>query len=46
MIDFKNGKKENQIFTICKNGQDFKFEVETPQDFLSQLLGNKSAELD
>ena len=35
MIDFKSGKKENQILTICKNGQDFKFEVETPQDFLN-----------
>ena len=46
MIDFKNGNEESRVLTICKDGKDFKFEVETPQDFLSQLLGNKSAELD
>ena len=46
MIDFKNGNKESRVLTIYKNGQDFKFEVETPQDFLSQLLGSKFAELD
>lgn len=37
MIDFKSGEKESRILTICKNGQDFKFEVETPQDFLNAL---------
>ena len=35
MVDFKCGKEESRILTICKNGQDFKFEVETPQDFLN-----------
>lgn len=35
MIDFKSGKEECQVLTICKNGQDFRFEVETPQDFLN-----------
>lgn len=37
MIDFKSCKEESQVLTICKNGQDFKFEVETPQDFLNAL---------
>ena len=35
MIDFKSSKEECQVLTIFKNGQDFKFEVETPQDFLN-----------
>lgn len=37
MIDFKNSKGESRVLMICKNGQDFKFEVETPQDFLNAL---------
>ena len=37
MIDFKNGKEGSRVLTICKNEQDFKFEVETPQDFLNAL---------
>ena len=35
MIDFKSCKEESRVLTVCKNGQDFKFEVETPQDFLN-----------
>lgn len=35
MVNFKSGKEECQVLTICKNGQDFKFEIETPQDFLN-----------
>lgn len=37
MINFNSDKKESKTLTICKNGQDFKFEVETPQDFLNAL---------
>jgi hypothetical protein len=35
MINFNSDKKESKTLTICKNGQNFKFEVETPQDFLN-----------
>lgn len=35
MVNFKSDKEECQVLTICKNGQDFRFEVETPQDFLN-----------
>lgn len=37
MVNFNSNKKESKTLTICKNGQDFKFEVETPQDFLNAL---------
>ena len=37
MIDFKSSKEECQVLTICKDGKDFKFKVETPQDFLNAL---------
>ena len=37
MVNFKSGKEECQVLTICKNGQDFKFEIETPRDFLNAL---------
>jgi hypothetical protein len=37
MVNFKSGREECQVLTICKNGQDFKFEVKTPQDFLNAL---------
>ena len=35
MVNFKSDKEECQVLTICKNGQDFRFEVETPRDFLN-----------
>ena len=35
MVNFKSGREEYQVLTICKNGKDFKFEIETPQDFLN-----------
>ena len=35
MVNFKSSKEKCQVLTIFKNGQDFKFEVETPQDFLN-----------
>lgn len=37
MVNFKSGREECQVLTICKNGKDFKFEIETPQDFLNAL---------
>lgn len=37
MINFQSDNKESRVLTIYKNGQDFKFEVETPQDFLNAL---------
>lgn len=37
MVDFNSGKKESKTLTINKNGQNFKFEIERPQDFLNAL---------
>ena len=35
MVNFNSDKKESQVLTINKNGQDFKFEIEKPQDLLN-----------
>lgn len=35
MVDFNSGKKESRVLTITKNGQNFKFEIEKPQDLLN-----------
>ena len=35
MVNFNSDKKENQVLKINKNGQDFKFEIEKPQDLLN-----------
>ena len=35
MVNFNSNKKENQVLKINKNGQDFKFEIEKPQDLLN-----------
>ena len=35
MVDFNSGKKESRVLTISKDGQDFKFEIERPQDLLN-----------
>lgn len=37
MINFNSDKKESQVLTISKDGQDFKFEIERPQDLLNAL---------
>lgn|GEM_PF-5692440 len=35
MINFNSDKKESRVLTISKDGQDFKFEIERPQDLLN-----------
>lgn len=35
MVNFNSDKKESQVLTISKDGQDFKFEIEQTQDLLN-----------
>ena len=35
MVNFNSSNKESQILTISKDGQNFKFEIEKPQDLLN-----------
>lgn len=35
MVNFNSINKESQVLTISKDGQDFKFEIEKPQDLLN-----------
>ena len=35
MVNFNSSNKESQVLTISKDGQDFKFEIEKPQDLLN-----------
>ena len=35
MVDLNSDKKESKTLTIVKNGQNFKFEIEKPQDLLN-----------
>ena len=37
MVNFNSSNKESQILTISKDGQNFKFEIERPQDLLNAL---------
>lgn len=37
MVDLNSDKKESRVLTITKNGQNFKFEIEKPQDLLNAL---------
>lgn len=35
MVDLNSDKKESRVLTISKDGQNFKFEIEKPQDLLN-----------
>ena len=35
MVNFNSDKKESQVLTISKDGQDFKVEIEQTQDLLN-----------
>lgn len=35
MLNFKNDDKGSKVLTICKDNQEFKFEIESTQDLLN-----------